>query len=256
MTVLRTTAALALAAGLIGTAPARAAEINALITTAMEAAMDELLPAFERDSGNSVHVSYGPTGGVARRFLAGEPADVIVIGSTALVDLIRQGRVLPGRADLARTGIGICVRKGAPKPDVSTPDALRRALLAARSVGYTAPEGGGVTAAPIRRVFERLGIAAEVAAKARLAAGGPNGRVSVLVSSGEAEIGLQQVAELMSNPDVEVIGLLPGDLQQMTVYSAGISANAKQADAARALVKALSEPSAVAVFKAMGLELQ
>ena len=113
---------------------------------------------------------------------------------------------------MSRTGIALAVRKGAPHPDVSTPEALKRALLAAKSVGHTAPAGGGITALHVQKVFERLGIAEQVTPKVKLAAGGPNGRVSVLVASGEAEIGLQQVSELMSNPDVEVIGLLPDAL--------------------------------------------
>ena len=246
--------ALVLAAALIVAGPARAAEIDALITTAMKAVVDELVPPFEHDTGHTVRVSYGPSGGVARRFIGGEPADVIVIDSGALDDLIRQGKVLPDPTGIARTGIGICVRKGAPRPDVSTPEALKRALLAAESIAHTAPAGGGITAAHITKLFERLGIAAEVTPKVKLAAGGPNGRVSVLVSSGEAEIGLQQVSELMSNPDVDVIGMLPAELQQITTYSAGVTASAKEPEAAKALIQALTAPAAVPVFKAKGLD--
>jgi molybdate transport system substrate-binding protein len=138
---------------------------------------------------------------------------------------------------------------------VSTPEALKRALLAAKSIAHTAPAGGGITAAHIMKLFERLGIAAEVTPKVKLAAGGPNGRVSVLVSSGEAEIGLQQVSELMSNPDVDVIGMLPAELQQITTYAAGVTASAKEPEAAKALIEALTAPSAVAIFKAKGLDL-
>jgi molybdate transport system substrate-binding protein len=246
--------ALVLATVLIGDTPAQAAEIDALITTAMKAAVDELVPSFEHDTGHTVHVSYGPSGGIARRFIGGEPADVIVIDSGALDDLIRQGKVLPDPTAIASTGIGICVRKGAPRPDVSTPEALKRALLAAKSIAHTAPAGGGITAAHFMKLFERLGIAAQVTPKVKLAAGGPNGRVSVLVSSGEAEIGLQQVSELMSNPDVDVIGMLPAELQQITTYSAGITASTKQADAARGLIHAMTATSAAPIWKAKGLE--
>ena len=247
--------ALALIATLIAaTSSARAAEIHALITTAVKAAIDELVPRFEREAGNVVAVSYGPSGGISRRFIAGEPADVIIIDSGALDELIRLGKVLPDPTDVARTGIGICVRKGAPRPDVSTPEALKRALLATKSIAHTAPAGGGITAAHVMKLFERLGIAAEVTPKVKLAAGGPNGRVSVLVSSGEAEIGLQQVSELMSNPGVDVIGMLPAELQQITTYAAGITASAKQAGAGRALIQALIAPSAKPIFKAKGLE--
>jgi molybdate transport system substrate-binding protein len=248
--------ALALIATLIGaTVSAQAAEIHALITTAMKAAIDDLVPKFERDTGNTVAVSFGPSGGIARRFIGGEPADVIIIDSGALDDLIRQRKVLPGATAIASTGIGICVRKGAPRPDVSTPEALKRALLSAKSIAHTAPAGGGITAAHIMKLFERLGIAPEVTPKVKLAAGGPNGRVSVLVSSGEAEIGLQQVSELMSNPGVDVIGMLPAELQQITTYAAGITASAKEPDAARALIQVMTAPAAAPVFKANGLDL-
>jgi molybdate transport system substrate-binding protein len=248
--------ALAMAAALIaGVGCAQAAEINALITTAMKAAIDELAPAFEQTSGHRLRVSYGPSGGISRRFVAGEPADIVIIDSGALDDLIKQGKIVPGRTDIARTAIGIAVRKGASRPDVSSPEALKRALLAARSVGHTAPAGGGITAAHVTRLFERLGIAAEMAPKVKLAAGGPQGRVSVLVASGEAEIGLQQVSELMSNPDVEVIGMLPPELQQITTYSAGIAASAKEPGAANALIGSLTAPAATAVYKLRGLSL-
>jgi molybdate transport system substrate-binding protein len=238
----------------IAATPARAADVHALITTALETVIEEIAPTFQRDSGNTLTVSYDPSGGIARRFRGGEPAGLIGLDSGLLDALIRDGKVLPGRTDIARTGIAICVKKGAPKPDVATPDALKRTLLAAKSVGYTNPAGGGITAAAIMRMFERLGVAADVAAKTKLAAGGPNGRVSVLVSSGEAEIGFQQLSELMSNPGVEVIGMLPPDFQQITTYSGGVSANAKEIDGAKALLKALTAPSAASIYKAKGLE--
>ena len=199
--------------------------------------------------------AYGPSGGLARRLNGGEGADLIVVDSKVLDELIKQGKVAPGRTDVARTGIGIAVRKGAPKPDVSSPEALKRALLAAKSIAHTAPAGGGVTAAHVMGVFEKLGIAAEVTPKVKLAAGGPNGRVSVLVSSGEAEIGLQQVSELMSNPQVEVIGMLPAELQQMTTYSAGVTTGARQVEAAQAFIRHLAAPAAITIYKTKGLAL-
>lgn len=233
---------------------AQAAEIRAFISTAIKTVTDELLPPFERASGNTVHAIYSPPGALLRRFEAGEPGDIFLTGKETIDKLIAARKVVPGRVDLARTGIGICVRKGASKPDVSTPEAFKRALLAARTVGYAAPSGGSVTGPHIESVFRRLGIAGQMKSKIRLAAGGPDGRVSVLVSSGKAEIGLQQVSELLSNPGVEVIGMLPGDLQQTTIYSAGITTSARQPEAARALIKALTAPNAAAVFKAKGLD--
>jgi molybdate transport system substrate-binding protein len=233
---------------------ANAAEINAFISTAIKSVTDEILPPFARANGHTIRALYAPPGALLRHFEAGEPADIFLTGSDAIDKLIGEGKVLPGRTDLATTGIGICVRKGAPAPDVATPEAFKRALLAAASVAYVAPAGGSVTGPHIEAVFRRLGIAEQMAAKTKLAAGGPNGRVSVLVSSGEAEIGLQQVSELMTNPGVEVIGMLPADLQQITIYSAGLTTSAKQADAARALIQALTAPSAKPIFKAKGLE--
>jgi molybdate transport system substrate-binding protein len=243
------------AALIVTTGAAGAAEIDVMITTAMKAAIDELAPPFERATGHMLRVVYGPSGGLTRRFNGGEGADLIVIDSKALDGLIREGKVAAGRTDVARTGIGIAVRKGAPKPDVSSADALKRTLLAAKSIAHTAPAGGGITAMHLLRIFEKLGIASEVAAKTKLAAGGPNGRVSVLVASGEAEIGMQQVSELMSNPGVEVIGMLPDELQQITINAAGITVTAKQPDAARALIRHLTTPAVMAIYKAKGLGL-
>jgi molybdate transport system substrate-binding protein len=232
---------------------AGAAEINALISTAVAAAMEELVPQFERASGHTLRITYGPSGGVAKRLTDGEVADLIIVADTGLDELTKQGKVVPGRTDFARTGIGVAVRKGAPRPDIASPEALRRALLNARAVAHTAPAGGGITAMHLLRMFEKLGIAQEVAAKTKLAAGGPNGRVSTIVASGEADIGLQQVSELMSNPGVDVVGLLPAELQQITVYSAGITANAREAEAAKAFIRFISAPAAAPIYAAKGL---
>ena len=239
---------------LAATAAVRAAEIDAFISTAIKSVTDELLPPFERSSGDTVHAIYAPPGALLRRFEAGEPGDVFLTGSKAIDMLIGEGKVLPGRTDLATTGIGICIRKGAPKPDVSTVEAFKRVLLAAKSVAFASPESGSITAPHILAMFVRLGIADQMKPKSVLSAGGPNGRVSVLVSSGAAEIGLQQASELFSNPDVEVIGMLPAELQQTTIYSGGISASAKNAAGARALIKAFTTPDAVAMFKSKGLD--
>jgi len=252
---MRILASVAAAALLAAAAPAPAAEIDAMITTAMKAAIEELAPPFERASAHTLRVVYGPSGGLARRFNGGEAADLIVVESKVLDELIRQGKVVGGRTDVARTGIGIAVRKGAPKPDVSSPEALKRTLLAAKSIGHTAPAGGGVTAAHIIGVFEKLGIAAEVTPKVKLAAGGPDGRVSVLVSSGEAEIGLQLVSELMTNPEVEVIGMLPAELQLIAILSAGITTGARQPEPAKAFIRHLSAPAAMTIYRAKGLAL-
>ena len=243
------------AALLAASSSVQAAEIRALITTAMDAAIVVLVPQFEKASGHKVSFSYDPSGRLARRLRGGEFADMILVASPELDKLIAEGKVVGPRIDISRTGIGIAVKKGAPKPDVSTPEALKRALLAAKSVGHTAPAGGGITALHLLRTFEKLGVAKEVAAKTKLAAGGPNGRVSTLIVSGEAEIAFQQVSELMTNPEVEVIGMLPDELQQITINSAGITAVAKEPGAARALIKYLTAPEAMALYKKTGLAM-
>src|SRR5262245_1207555 len=240
---------------LAATATAHAAEINAFISTAIKAATDELLPPFERANGQTIRASYAPSGALIPRFDRGEPVDVFLTDSAAIDELIKRGKVVAPRTDLARTGISIAVRKGATQTNVSSTRALTRALLAARTVAHAAPAGGSITAAHIQGVFQRLGIAAEVTPKVKLAGGGPNGRVSVLVSSGEAEIGLQQVSELMSNPEVEVIGMLPAELQQMTTYSAGATTSARQLDAAQAFIRHLAAPAAMTIYRAKGLAL-
>jgi molybdate transport system substrate-binding protein len=230
-------------------------EINALITTAMKAAVDELLPRFQRESGQKVNITYGPSGGLAKRLTDGQAADLIILGSNELGELAKQGKVTGAQTSVASTGIGVAVRKGAPKPDIATADALKRALLGAKTVAYVAPESGGVTGAHLVRMYEKLGIMAEIRAKQKLAAGGPNGRVSAIVGSGDAEIGLQQISELQSNPDVDVVGLLPADLQQITQYAASITSNAKETNGANALIKFLTTSAAASIYKSKGLGL-
>ena len=247
-------AILVLAMLLVANVAAGAAEIKALITTAMHAAIVELLPPFERTSGHKVTVSYDPSGGLAQRLRKGEFADMILVASTELDKLISEKKVRD-RTDVSRTGIGLAVKRGAPHPDVSTPDALKKALLAAKSIGQSSIDSGGITALHVQRVLSMLGIREQVSPRLKFAKGGPNGRVSVLVATGEAEIGLQQVSELMSNPDVEVIGLLPDKLQQITINAAGIATVAKEPDAARALIKHLTTPEALAIYKTKGLGL-
>ena len=238
----------------LATSPAPAAEINAFVSTAIKAATDEILPPFERANGHTIRASYAPSGALVPRFLRGEPVDIFLTDAPALDELIKQGKIAGGRVDLVRTGIAIAVKKGAPKPDVSTPEALKRALLAAKSVGHASPAGGSITGGHVQSVFRQLGIADEMTPKVKMSMGGPNSRVSVLVSSGEAEIGLQQASELYDNPEVEVIGMLPASLQQTTQYSAGITASAKEADAAKTMIQALTTPQAKSIYKAKGLE--
>ncbi len=246
---------IALASLVIAAGTAGAAELHVMLTDALGTSFAEIAPTFARTNNVIIREQHGPTGGLVKRFTGGEFADLILVDNKSIDKLIAEGWLQPGRTDLTRTGIGIAVRKGAPHPDVSTPEAFKRALLAAKTIGHTDPKGGGLTAAPIMAAFQKLGIAEQVAPKIRLAAGGPNGRVSTLVATGEAEIGMQMVSELLSNPNLDVIGMLPPEFQLITVYSAGIAANAKEAAVAKALIGVLATPQAAAIYKSKGLGL-
>jgi molybdate transport system substrate-binding protein len=245
-----------LAAGLVlaATPIAHAAELKALITTAMKAAIDELAPQFERGSMHKLRVNYGPSGALAKRIADGEGTDLVVIAD-GVDELARRGKVFgDSRIDIARVGIGVAVRKGAPKPDIGTVEAFKRALHAAKSIAYVDPAAGGASGIYLATMMERIGILAEVNAKARLARGGIEDMVSAIVARGEAEIGLQQISEIMSVPGVELVAPLPDELQTVTVYTAGIPTNAREVEAARTLVKFLTAPAAAPVYKLKGLD--
>jgi molybdate transport system substrate-binding protein len=184
-----------------------------------------------------------------QRMAAGERYDLVMISSSELEELTRQGKIVAGsRADLAKSGIGIAVRAGAPRPDVSSSAALKQALLAAKTVGYTSGPSGVYMAS----LIERMGIAAEVKPKHRTVPSG--GTVGTIVASGDAEIGFQQVSELVHIPGIDYIGPLPSDVQCITVFSCGLQTGAPQPDAAKALVAFLTTPAAVAVMQKHGLE--
>jgi molybdate transport system substrate-binding protein len=149
--------------------------------------------------------------------------------------------------------IGAAVAPGAPKPDISSEDAFKRALLAAKSVAYSDAASGGASGVYLAKVFEKMGIAAALKAKAKLAAGGPDGFAGAFVANGEAEIALQPIPELMAVPGIEIVGPLPGEFQNVTTYAAGVTVFAAEPEAAEALIKFLLTPAAAAVFKAKGL---
>ena len=254
----RAVAAIARAAGialaLLAAANTRAAEVNVLATTAMKSSLDALAPQFAAASGHTPRIAYGPSGALARRVADGEHADVVILAG-GIDDLIDRGKVVRAtRTDVAAARIGVAVRKGAARPDISSPEAFRRTLLAARSVAFAGPASGGASGVYLRQVFERLGITAEVDAKARFARGGPDGMVSALVAAGEAEIGLQQISEILSVDGVDLVGPLPDALQTETVYAAGILAAAGQPEAAKALLAFLRTPVAASVLRSKGLE--
>jgi len=228
---------------------AAAADIRVLSTMALRSVMEEMIPQFERASGHRVVATFDTSNLMAERVRNGEAVDLAILTPALIDELATQGRIATGsNVRLARSGVGIVVRAGAPKPDIGSVDALKRALLAAKSIAYTSTGQSGTYFAGL---IEKLGIAAEVKTKARIPAGGSTGE---LVAKGEAEMAVQQIPELMATPGVDLVGPLPKEVQYMTAFSAGVSATASQAEAARALLKFLTTPEAARVIRAKGME--
>jgi molybdate transport system substrate-binding protein len=228
------------------------AEITARCTNGIKEALIELAPEFERAHGAKLNAIFGSTKLIIDDINAGAQADLLVLTDEAIEALIKAGKVKAGsRADIASSGIGVAVRKGAPKPDISTPEALKRALLAAKTVSYSRIGASGIYTANV--LIPRLGIAEEMKSRALLP--DPGTPVGVLLASGKAEIGLQQISELMPVPGIDIVGPLPGDLQKMTTFSAGISAGASAPDLAKALAAFLTAAPARTVIKRHGLEV-
>jgi molybdate transport system substrate-binding protein len=230
-------------------------EIKVLSTTAMKTVFEELAPRFEREAGHRLAVSLGPSAQLEKRLGEGEAADVAIVASVGAKDLIARGKLAAGSlTDIARSSIGVAVAKGAPKPDISSAENFKRAMLAAKSIACSKPVGGGQSGAHLAKVFEQLGIAQAMAAKAKYGAGGAAGLAGHVVLRGEAEIGIQQMAELMAVAGLDVVGPLPPGLQSVTTFTAAIPTTASHAEAGRALIDFLTAPAAKSVIKAKGLE--
>lgn len=243
-----------LAAGLIGLAlggtPTRADEVKVLTTGAFKQALLALIPAFEARTGHRVAVENDTAGGVARRIREGAAFDLVVLTPGGIDDLVKAGTVAPeSRTDLARVGVGVAARAGAPRPDIGTVEAFRQELLGARSVAYIDPRSGGSSGIYVDGLVERLGIAEAVRAKAVLV---PGGYAAERVASGEAELAVQQISEILPVAGVELVGPLPAEIQTVTTYTAALNA-AAQPGPARALLDALSGPDAAAVLAQKGM---
>ena len=228
---------------------ANAAEIKVLSTQATQEAYLELVAQFEKASGHKVTTVFSGTLNVQKRLADGEPYDLIIMAGPAIDDQIKQGKAVAGsRVDIAQSGTGLAVRKGAAKPDISSVDAFKKTLLTAKSIGYsTGPSGLYMLS-----VFEKLGITDQVKGKLKQTPSGVF--VGTLIASGETEVGFQQISELAHFAGIDYVGPLPGELQRMTMFSAGIHAGAKQAEAAKALINFLTAPAAAPVIKKHGLE--
>jgi molybdate transport system substrate-binding protein len=227
----------------------QATEVRVLSTQATEEAYRELVPEFEKATGNKVTTIFTGTLDANKRLAAGESYDLLIMAASSIDEHIKGGKVVPGsRVDLAKSGVGVGVKAGAPKPDISTTEALKKTILAAKSIGYsTGPSGIYVIG-----LFQRLGIADEIKSKLRQT---PTGVfVGSIIASGEAEVGFQQVSELSHFAGIDYVGPLPADVQQFTMFSSGIVVGAKEADGAKALVKFITAPAAAAAFKKRGME--
>ena len=229
---------------------AEAAEINVMSTVAFKDAYLEMLPAFERTSGHKVVTQWVPTVEVLRRIEAGETVDLVLMAANGLEDLAKAGKIeSASQTPFVKSGVGMAVRAGAPRPDVSSVETFKRTLLAAKSVAYsTGPSGSYLVG-----LFERLGIAADIKAKTKLIQGEPVGE---FVARGEAEIGFQQIPEILPVKGIQYLGPLPAEIQYTTVFSAGLHTAARQADAARAWIKFLKTPEAAVFYKKYGMEAE
>ena len=228
---------------------ASAAEIKVLASGATKDAYVELVPEFEKSSGHRVVTTWTGSANIRKQIAAGEVYDLVIVGGPEIDAFIQEGKVVPGsRVDLMKSGVGVGVRAGAPKPDISSSEALKKTVLSAKSIGYsTGPSGDYVVS-----LFERVGIADEVKPKLKQVPSGA--RIGTFIMSGEAEIGFQQISELIHAPGVDYLGPLPPDVQKITVYSSGIHSGAKQPEAAKELVKFLTAPPAASVIKKHGMD--
>ena len=239
-------AALLAAALIFAPAAAQAAEVTLLISNALKTVMEDIAPRFEQAAGHKLMITYGSTNPLKARIEKGEAFDLTILGDDAINDLVKQGKLAAAtRTVVARSGLGIAVRKGAPKPDISTADAFKRTMLDAKSVGYL---DDGLTGTYLKVLFQRLGIADNVKAKHKSVRGGE------AVAAGEVELGVTQISEVLYQQGTELAGPLPPAIQHYTNFSSAVSAGAKQPDAAKALLKYFLSPEAARVMKSIGLE--
>jgi molybdate transport system substrate-binding protein len=247
-------AALAALCALLTVAAAPPAEITVVTSGAFTAAYMELVPQYESSTHNKVVSQYGPSMGttvnaIPVRLARGEAIDVVIMASPALDDLTKQGKIRPGsRVDLVQSKIGMAVKAGAPHPDISTVDALKRTLLAAKSVAYSDSASGVYLSTEL---FPKLGIADQIAAKSKKIEADPVGGV---VATGQFEIGFQQISELRPVKGIDIVGELPPGAQRVTIFAAAIPTTSKNPQAAKALIRWLASPAAYDAIRKSGLE--
>jgi molybdate transport system substrate-binding protein len=239
--------ALAAAAGAAG-----GADLKVFSTTAFTELWHELKPKFEA-RGHKLELVLQPSGALAKRIGAGETGDAIVSTSAGVDGLEKSGKVAAGTSRaLASSGMGVAVLKGAPRPDISTPEKFKAALLAAKSVAYSDPAGGGASGTYLVKLLESLGIAQQVNAKAKLGRGVPNAE---FVVKGESDLAIQQIPELMVVSGVDIVGPFPAELNNITGFTAAVLAASKSPEAAKALVDFLASPETLALLKSRGFDV-
>ena len=226
----------------------QAAELKVIAGGSMTASMNALAAPFEKASGHKLSIHFDSTPNIIARVNSGTPFDVVVVPVDVFKDAAAKARFAPGpTTDIARVGYGVIVRTGAPKPDISTPDAFKNALLAAPSIAFLPASAAG---AYVTKVFERLGISEEMKAKTKVQAA--PAQIAPAVAKGEAELGVFLTNVLVA-PGVELVGPFPGDLQQELVFTSAVAADTKEADAAKALIDYLKTQEATAIIKAAGM---
>ena len=231
---------------------ADAAEVSVLTSVALTPALDELAPQFERATGNKLKIGYSLIADIRKRMLAGESADVVILSRPVMDELQKAGKFAPGSiVDVAGTAVALVVKAGGAKPDIASVEALKRSLLAAKSIVYADPAKGGASGVYFAKVLDRLGIAEAMKAKTKLV---PGAQAAEVVAKGEAEIGVAQTSEIVTVPGAELLGPLPGELASITLFSADIGAGTKVPEAAKALIQFLAGPQAAPVFKAKGFQ--
>jgi molybdate transport system substrate-binding protein len=234
-----------------GAARAEAAEIKVLSAGAVRAIVTELAQAFEKETGHKVSLAFG-TAGVTRQRLASEPADVVILTDAGIDATIKEGGIVAGtRADIGRSGMGVGVRDGAPRPDISTSDAFKRALLATPSITYVDPAQGATSGIYFASLLQTFGIADAMKPKTTLV---PGGYPAELVARGEVAMVVHQISEIVPVKGVTLVGPLPREIQKVTVYSAGIATKATSPDTARAFVAFLTSPTLKPRLAAAGLD--
>lgn len=231
---------------------AQAAEVKVLSAVPMRAVMEDLGPKFERATGHKLAILFSNLGKIVKRVQGGETPDVVIIPRQGIDGFLTDGKASAGNVtDIARVGFGVAVRKGAPKPDISSPEAFKGALLAAKSITYGNPASGSASGAYFVKVLDRLGIAGEMKSKTVFPKGGG---AEALVANGEAEMVVNHLVQLVRFAGIEVVGPLPGDLQGFDFYTAAIMAGARDTAASKALVNFLRTPEAAAVIRQKGME--